>query len=849
MINSYIFPFHEVEKGSKIILYGAGRMGKDYYWQIISTGYCEIVGWMDSSFSYDSDMQYPFCSFSQLKELEYDFLVISVQDPDVAIYEIFPRLLEEGCAEEKIKYFARSPVYEEHKRIFFRDQKLNFPRKRTKEENFLCTQEMCVGCFSCYNACPVKAISMEPDKLGFMHPNIEEEKCISCRNCSDVCPVLSDRKEERSCYPEIYYAMADDKLRKQGASGGLFPLLAQQFIKENGVVFGAAFDEEMRLVHTCAFSEKELPPLYKSKYVESYIGDSFGKIKDLLIEGRRVLFCGTPCQVAGLNTFLGKEKEHLFTIDLYCHGVPSQKMLLDFIREKFGDREDIEEIAFRNKEYGWRGSVDCIDVRFSDGLWKQIYEDNEYMSAYMEYLSLRSSCYHCKFSLSPRVGDLSLGDAWGTKWCPKDREKELGISLVSVNSLKGVILFDGIKSQLEVQKTHLMSTKRNSVYALKRMISEQRAIWKNLYPAKGFSESYHMVTENHYDIGLVGGYSWSNYGDEITYYALYYLLSVQWKKKVLMVTWTKDSFWPVYQEPILFQNTPYPPKSIAPEAQQISDLKRLNQYVDCFLIASGQYVKPSILRKTKDLQLLEWVSDCKKKIAYSVSWGHDTIRLTNRARRRQSEAFQRFDAFAVREQSGVKIAKEEFGVSAEWVLDPVFLCDRAMYDDLIGVRKLKQKEIFGYILDPSIENEQIVRYLTEKMKLPYEIISAGSLSAQSAKTLWDLDVIESAQLESFLLHLRDAEYVLTDSFHATCLAIIFKKQFSTIVNSGRGTTRYESLLEYLGLTSRLLYQTQDVQDTLERQMQEKIDYKKVDVLIDKMRDKSIKWLRDQIGLF
>lgn len=844
MISTYIFPFHEVKKGSKIILYGAGRMGKDYYWQVTATNYCEIAGWMDSSFAYDMELQYPFCSFSQLKKIKYDHLVISVLNPDIVIHDIFPQLIREGVNPEKIIYFMRSPIYDEDKNAFFADRNLNFPRERTREERFLCTHEMCVGCSACYSACPTKAISMKMNTIGFLYPHIDDEKCISCQKCSNVCPVLQNKSKKSVDTPKIYYALADDKIREQASSGGIFPLIAQHFIKQNGIVCGALFNEKMELEHTCAFSQEELLPLYKSKYCQSHIGNILKDIKTYLNEGKKVLFCGTPCQVAGLQTYLCKEYDNLFTIDLFCHGVPSQKMLLDFIKEKVKDKE-IKGISFRNKSNGWKNSVYHIDVQLTDGTQEQIFENNYYIKGFLENLTLRPSCYQCKFNLFPRKGDLSIGDAWDSEWLPANRDRELGISLVSINSRKGGEIFDMIKTNLEYEKTCSALIAKNSVYT-KRNISVNREIWKNLYPAKKFSESYLEVSNDFYDIAVVGGYSWSNYGDEITYYALYYLLNMQWHKKVLMVTWTKDALWPVYRFPVLFQNSPYPENAIAPEYNSLDELKGLNEKTDCFLVGSGQYVKPGILLSTNRLCLLEWVANEKKKIAYSASWGHDFINLRNREKKKQAEAYNRFDAFAVREQSAVELAQKEFGICAEWVLDPVFLCDRKMYDDIIGARKLQRKEIFGYILDPSRENEHIITTLEESFRIPASVITAGSKSADQIKNLWNLEVLEFARLESWLLHLRDAEYIVTDSFHAMCLAIIFRKQFSVIVNPNRGVTRYESLLGYLGLTSRMIAKPTIYQADLDSQLHQKINYEKVNTLLDKMKDKSIQWLKSQI---
>lgn len=353
-----------------------------------------------------------------------------------------------------------------------------------------------------------------------------------------------------------------------------------------------------------------------------------------------------------------------------------------------------------------------------------------------------------------------------------------------------------------------------------------------------------------YDIAIVGGYSWSNYGDEITYYALYWLLSKEWNKKVVMVNWTKDALWPLYREPFLFENSPYPDKALADMYDNVEDLKSLNNEADIFIVGSGQFFKPSILLTTNRLCLLEWVDSEKKKIAYSGSWGHGYIRLRQREKLRQSAAYKRFDAVSVREKSAVTLAKSEFGIDVEWVLDPVFLMHKNIYDNLIGSRYIKGKIVFGYILDPSREKEEMIQQICTTLDMPCEVITAGSKTAEETADLWSLEVESPAFLEQWLLYLRDAEYIIADSFHALCLAIIFEKQFTIIKNAARGAARFDSLVDYLDLHSRLLDETKDpVKEKLAAQLRERINYTHIRPRIERMKNHSIQWLKTHLFIF
>ena len=846
MIFSYTFPFHLVEKGSNIVLYGCGEMGKEYYWQLMETNYCSIVGWTDSRFHGRGEMNKPYFGYEKLPSLDYDYVVIAVGDNSVVVEDIIPFLLGLGVPEEKIVYFVNSRTFLHEKRAFFKDRNMLYPVNKknsgTLTGQFLCEKVECTACKACINTCKNNAISMIRDELGFFYPMINEEVCTRCNRCHEVCPVINDNRRDEDA-KESYVVVEKGKELEMGSSGGVFPTLAKRFLVEGGIVCGAAFDDKLSLRHICIDSIENLQKVCKSKYVQSDIGNAYKEVEKYLKDKKNVLFCGTPCQVAGLYSYLGVDYDNLFTLDLFCHGVPSQEILVNFLKENIDDFEKIKNVNFRNKKKGWKESVGLIECVMEDGTIIDL-QENTYIKVFLENIALRQSCNNCKFNLNPRFGDWSIGDAWDYKNMPEEAGRNRGMSYLQINTQKGKNLFEKIDS-LNAYRVNDLLMCRNAVNNF-RSVSYKKEVFANLYEKYGSVESaYKKASEEKYDVVIVGGYSWTNYGDEITYYSLYKLLT-GWGLKCLMANWNHEAEWPVYVEPILFENSPYPIGAVNYCVETRERMKsKLNEMSDVFLVGSGQYVNPDIMGYTDDICLLDWVDDDKKKVAYSASFGHEKIKLDDKRKNRFTEAFKRFDAFAVREKSALDITKEWFGLESEWVLDPVFLADKSVFDEIIGARGPKCKELFAYILDPSDNNEKILRRINKKLGLEYSIISAGSRSKENAESLWSLPVIGNAKIEEWVMHLRDSEFVVTDSFHAMCMAIIFRKPFIVVVNKLRGETRYGDFLRKIGLESHMIYSYEDITDEL---IAETIDYtKKVFEILNEEIEQCKKWLKEKLS--
>lgn len=305
----------------------------------------------------------------------------------------------------------------------------------------------CCGCEACSNVCPVNAISMIEDDKGFKYPIIDTNKCIKCNKCNNVCPIINKQSQKSNKYPDTYACInKDENVRIESSSGGIFTSIAEYILNQNGVVFGAKFDNNYNVVHDYIDDKNELYKFRGSKYVQSSINNSYIKAREFLEEGKKVLFTGTPCQIAGLKKFLNKDYENLYTQDIICHGVPSNKVWKKYLKE-IAKENGITNVNFRDKEkYGWN--------HFSLKIKTEDYEQNEehskdnYMRAFLRNVSLRDSCYSCKFKEKIKDADITLADFWGIKNILPKINDEKGTSLVFLNSKKGKEIFNCIKDKI-----------------------------------------------------------------------------------------------------------------------------------------------------------------------------------------------------------------------------------------------------------------------------------------------------------------------------------------------------------------------------------------------------------------
>ena len=308
----------------------------------------------------------------------------------------------------------------------------------------------CTGCKACGQKCGANCISFEVNQEGFWYPVVDESRCVHCNVCEQVCPVLHpvhiDDTESLPSAAAAWTCASED--RAASSSGGVFGVLAEAVIEKQGVVCGAALDEQLRARHIFVETHDDIQRLRGSKYVQSDVGDCYTGIREYLKVGRTVLFSGTPCQVGGLKSFLGRDYDNLITVDIICHGVPSPLVWEKYLERQKKDRKtEVLQASFRDKTEGW--AKFSMKLRFEDGSeYRKTLKDDAYMKAFLENLCLRESCYQCSFKSVRRISDLTIGDFWGVDKIVPGINDDKGISLVILQTEKGQRLFRELENRL-----------------------------------------------------------------------------------------------------------------------------------------------------------------------------------------------------------------------------------------------------------------------------------------------------------------------------------------------------------------------------------------------------------------
>lgn len=311
------------------------------------------------------------------------------------------------------------------------------------------SRDKCCGCEACVQACAIRCIYMVEDDEGFLFPKIDFDRCVKCNRCEKVCPVVNKTPHIK---PKAGYAYRtkDDSLLLKTSSGGFFTAAAQKVLAQGGVVFGAAFDNENQVVHTYIESIDNLDSLRRSKYVQSKIGNAFADCLHFLKLGRKVLFCGTPCQIKALNLFLGKKYENLVTIDFVCHGVPSPGIFRSYLNELSGKKgyplTDLHNINFRDKGLGFAYS---FSFSFSSAFFRENPKENIFLKGFLSDIFLRRSCYNCEAKGFTSGADYTMCDFWTiNKYLPGFIDKSVpGASQIFVFNNK-LNLFEDQNSEL-----------------------------------------------------------------------------------------------------------------------------------------------------------------------------------------------------------------------------------------------------------------------------------------------------------------------------------------------------------------------------------------------------------------
>lgn len=304
----------------------------------------------------------------------------------------------------------------------------------------------CTGCRACEKRCPVSAISMSINNEGFLYPEVDKDKCIGCGVCDRFCPVkMEGRFENPLGVWAVRYTQNEEGLRKS-TSGGAFLGLAQYFLEQGGVVVGAAYTSDWRVEQVIVDNMSNLSILQGSKYVQGDVKDTYEQVERYLADGRLVLYSGTPCQIAGLSAYLGKNDTNLVTIDFICHGVPSATLFQRYIYwQENRMKGKVEKFEFRDKGRGW--GICYYKCKTRNRSKSGSANLDPFYRAYLKGYTYRESCYYCPYAKPERGSDITVGDCWGIGRLRPQFCSKKGISVVMLNTPKGIAVWEQLKDR------------------------------------------------------------------------------------------------------------------------------------------------------------------------------------------------------------------------------------------------------------------------------------------------------------------------------------------------------------------------------------------------------------------
>lgn len=709
-----------------------------------------------------------------------------------------------------------------------------------KENNIICVDwEKCVACGACENICPTNAIVMKYDENGFMYPCIGEE-CTHCGKCKSVCQVI--KPIELYNEPDAYAVWnKNEEIRKKSSSGGFFSIIAQYVINKGGIVFGAVYANDFKSVYISeAKTMTEVAFMRGSKYVFSETRNSFQLVKKYLDEDKYVLYTGNPCEVAGLIGYLDKSYEKLITCDFVCHGANSVKAYRSWLKEFTGNQK-IKTLDFRDKSvYKW--STTATAYLENGNIIREDYEKCFWYKGFLEGVTTRENCSVCPYAKSDRVADFTMADAWQIGKINKEYNDQWGTSLILVNSQKAKSIYKTIMDEMSLcEKISLEEIRKyNGNLNHPHRAHPSRKFFFSHLDKDGYHKSLWYGRGLRWDVGIVGWWFASNYGSALTYYVLGKSIEQMGKSVIFIpVPQLNNHNWDV--------DTQIVEKFMAKhfriaKKRQYDNLKEVNQFCDSFLLGSDQMWTESTTKLVGYSFFLDFVDKEKKKIACATSFGASKFNSDLKMRYTARDYLKQFDAISVREDSGVEICLDKFGINAEQIIDPIFWEGEQVFDEIVKKNDcddLPKRYLLCYMLDPDCEKKDFIQYIAKKNQL--EILTVFGLKEyESVKNNWNIGaIVEKPTIEEFLLLIKNCGFLITDSHHGTCLGIIFHKNYFAIGNEKRGIDRFTTVAKKLGTTDRILSlpTNYDVIDQISE-----IDYKEVDARLNQEVMRAKEWL-------
>jgi len=687
---------------------------------------------------------------------------------------------------------------------------------------------MCSGCGACFNICPAGAITMEPDDEGFIYPVVDYSLCTNCGLCERVCPKLYPVENKNMPGAECFAAMAEDDVRMDGSSsGGAFTILAENVVNGGGYVCGAELTEDGTVEHIIVNTVEDVKRLRGAKYLQSNIGNSYSEIKKLLMAGRQVLFTGTPCQVAGLKSYLGINYEKLLTVDILCSGVPSPKVFQKYLAEIVPIDEVFVSANFLDKHDGWSPELCKITTTTNNCEYSFGFKEDAYLKSFINNLSLRKSCNECEFHVIPRQGDITIGDFRGIEAYDPELNDEKGISVLLANNMKGKAFLESISSEFKLLKNVPLkfALDDNPGLISEGSVVHNRKLFFNYFEKKGLAEALDLSLSDRCDYLIVNFWWSSDFGTAISSWALQTVLEgFGFIPKFLN---HKDSSDGMLYKDSSCEKFAHDYLYITNEVKTFDDLKRLSKGAKGLITGAGNVFNVDSMGGNLGKYMLDWALIDNKKFAISAGFGlekedfaPDSF-LESDTFRYMKTSLDTFDYVSCRELSGVEICKDVFGVWAETVLDSVFLVDKAKYNDILKNSSVRTSgKVVSYLQQG--DDRDIHAYI--KGKYGFDVHSVDS---------------KNDTVENWLKAIYDCRFLITDSYYGVCFALIFNKPFVCVKKASGDTAGLDNLCSIFGLNNFFIESLSEFynQDFL---FGEVPDWKEINSVIEKERRRCLK---------
>jgi coenzyme F420-reducing hydrogenase beta subunit len=648
-----------------------------------------------------------------------------------------------------------------------------------------------------------------------------------------------------------YAAKIDDQnLLSKSSSGAIFSFLAQYMLDKGGVVAGAAWCDDLSVRHVLVDTVQDLPKLQKSKYLQSYTGNVYRQVEEKLKENVPVLFSGLPCQTAGLRSYLGKDYRELIVVDLLCGQAPSAWFFEKYLEETFG-KDKVAAYEFRNKSKGWNG--DAVAVTFTNGktVVRQGGREDDYQFLYHSQTMRPPHCDTCLFAGLPRSGDLSIGDFWGVE-LPVEMTRE-GMSVIVSNTAKGENLLKVLESNRAIVGEFPLAALGGNGRVRSRGKNWGAANREKFYSAiryMPFKKICDALRIRHFDIGIYGWWDHENFGSILTYFALHRALT-KLGYSILMIHEALGATPHRYKMPehslaIDFANRYY----ICSKQRTFEELPIYNRYCDTFIVGGDQMWNNLIGFVASD-NFLCFANRDKRILSYSTSFGAKNKQVPPEFIKTNAPYLRRFSSVSVREDYAVELARKDYGVTAECVLDAVFLLDVEDYGALAKKADfvIRSKYLLAFILDATENKLRVIREIADRMELEIVVIpdAESKTGGHCREVFRGYRFLDPLTVENFLFAYQHASYVVTDSFHGSCFTYIFRKDFSVFYNERRGIDRFHVLYGMYGLENRRVYETMSSEDIKEsKDIGTPVDFSQAERTVDKRRVQSLGWLKDAL---